>query len=61
MDSKVQDIKHYGIDAEEKLISMLSEELAKSIDKEIIRGLGFEPELNKRRKKKISDLLNNDR
>jgi hypothetical protein len=35
----IQDISHYGIDAEEELLKILSEELAKSIDSEIIKSI----------------------
>lgn len=50
-------ISHYGQDIESELTKMLSEELAKSIDKEILRGLGIEPDRNKRRKNKINSIF----
>ncbi len=65
--SNIQDLKHYGIDAEEKLVRMLSEHLAKEIDKEIIKSI-MGMSLSRKQKinkifQKISDLdfLNNCR
>ena len=49
--------KSYGIDIEEKLTSMLSNELAKEIDKQIFRSLGIELDKNKRRKKSIQKIF----
>ena len=46
----------YGIDIEAELTSMLSEEICKSIDAEILRSLGLEPERNKRRCKSINKI-----
>ena len=46
----------YGIDAADELTKLLSEELAKEIDKEILRGLGLEPEKNKRRVNSINKI-----
>lgn len=53
--SNIQDIKHNGIDVEEKLMKILSEQLAKEIDKEVIkmiRGMCIT------RKQKIKKILN---
>ena len=36
---KIQDIRQYGIDITEQLESILSEEIAKSIDSQIIKDL----------------------
>lgn len=57
---EVQDnsISPYGTDIESELTKILSEELAKSIDKDILRGLGIEPDRNKRRKNKINKIFN---
>ena len=49
-------ISAYGIDIEAELTSMLSEELAKQIDKEILRGLGLK-ERNIRRIDKINKIF----
>lgn len=49
--------KSYGIDIADQLSAMLSEELAKNIDMDILRGLGYEPDKFKRRKKKIENIL----
>lgn len=53
---EIQDLVHYGIDVQDKLASMLSEELAKSIDREILKGLGIELDKNKRRKTSIDKI-----
>lgn len=54
---KSQKTYQYGQDIESELTKILSEELAKSIDKEILRGLGIEPDKNKRRKNKIQKVF----
>ena len=57
-------VSSYGIDVEDKMLKILSEELAKEIDKDILRKLGFEPDRRIRRSnkiKKILDSLNNSR
>ncbi len=54
--NKIHDIRQYGIDYSDELSKLLSEELAKEIDKEILRGLGIEPEKNKRRKNSINKI-----
>ncbi len=46
----------FGKDIENELTAMLSEELAKSIDRDIFRNMGFEPERNLRRKKSIEKI-----
>lgn len=48
---------HYGLDIEDELTRILSEELAKEIDMNILRGLGYEPIRNKRRMKKINNIF----
>lgn len=47
----------YGIDVEDQLSKMLSEELAKEIDKSILMGLGIEPDRYKRRKNSINKIF----
>ena len=49
--------QEYSVDIVDQLSAMLSEELAKQIDMEILRGLGLEPDKFKRRKKKIENIL----
>ena len=49
---------HYGLDIEEQLTNMLSEQLAREIDRDILRGLGLEPDRNKRRKVSINKIFN---
>jgi hypothetical protein len=51
------DGKSYGINVEEQLASMLSNELAKEIDKQIFRSLGIEIDKNERRKKSIEKIF----
>jgi predicted HAD superfamily phosphohydrolase YqeG len=47
-------ISPYGVDIESELTKTLSEQIAKEIDRDILRGLGIEPDRNKRRKKSIN-------
>ena len=47
----------YGADLADELTKILSEQLAKEIDKDILRGLGIEPDRNKRRKNSIKKLF----
>lgn len=53
-------ISSYGNDIESELTKILSEQLAREIDKEILRGLGLEPDRHKRRKNSINKIYNND-
>jgi hypothetical protein len=46
----------WGVDIADELTKLLSEEWAKEIDKEILRGLGLEPEKNKRRINSINKI-----
>jgi len=48
---------HYSIDVIDQLQSMLSAEIAKNIDREILRSLGLEPDRNKRRKNSINKIF----
>jgi len=49
--------EHYDIDIAEQISAMLSAEIAKGIDKEILRNLGIEPDRNKRRKNSINKIF----
>jgi hypothetical protein len=40
---------HYGLELSDEMSKILSEQLAKEIDKDILRSLGLEPDRNKRR------------
>jgi hypothetical protein len=40
---------HYGLELADEMSKILSEQLAKGIDKDILRSLGLEPDRNKRR------------
>ncbi len=50
---------HYGLDVVDELTKLLSEQLAKEIDKDILRSLGLEPDRNKRRKISINKIYKN--
>jgi hypothetical protein len=49
--------EHYGIDIADQLSAMLSAEIAKEIDRNILMGLGIEPDRNKRRKNSINKIF----
>jgi hypothetical protein len=53
----IQDLKSY-FNVSEKIESTLVNELAKEIDKNILRSMGFEPDKNKRRMKRIAKIFN---
>ncbi len=48
----------YGIDVEDEMTKILSEQLAREIDKNILKSLGIEPDRNKRRKNSIKKIFN---
>ena len=50
-------VSSYGKDIESELTKILSEQIAKEIDRDILRGLGIEPDRNKRRKKSINKIF----
>jgi len=50
-------ISTYGVDIESELTKILSEQIAKEMDRDILRSLGFEPDRNKRRKKSINKIF----
>jgi hypothetical protein len=52
-----QNIKEYGLDIESELTKILSEQIAKEIDKEILSSLGLE-ERKYHRKKSINKIFN---
>jgi predicted HAD superfamily phosphohydrolase YqeG len=54
-------VSPYGKDIESELTKILSEQIAKEIDREIIRNLGLEPDRNKRRQKSINKIYKNVR
>jgi hypothetical protein len=49
--------EHYGNDVSYELSKILCEELTKSIDKEILKSLGIEPDRNKRRMNSINKIF----
>jgi hypothetical protein len=52
-------VSPYGIDIESELTKILSEQLASEIDRDILRGLGLEPDRNKRRINSINKIYKN--
>ncbi len=48
----------YGIDVADEMTKILSEQLAREIDKNILKSLGIEPDRNKRRKNSIKKIFN---
>lgn len=48
--------ENYGLDVADELTKILSEQLAKEIDKDILKGLGLEAR-NKRRKNSIDKIF----
>lgn len=50
-------ISPYGVDIESELTKILSEQIAKEIDRDILRGLGIEPDRNKRRINSINKIF----
>ena len=53
-------VSSYGKDIESELTKVLSEQWAKEIDRDILRGLGIEPDRNKRRKNSINKIYKNE-
>jgi hypothetical protein len=48
----------YGIDVADEMTKILSEQLTREIDKNILKSLGIEPDRNKRRKNSIKKIFN---
>lgn len=48
----------YGYYVTDEITKVLSEELAKQIDLEILKSMGWEPDRNKRRKNSIKKIFN---
>lgn len=53
-------VSAYVKDIECELTKILSEQIAKEIDRDILRGLGIEPDRNKRRKNSINKIYINE-
>jgi hypothetical protein len=49
--------KHYGPDIVNQLESMLSDQIAREIDRNILKSLGLEPDRNKRRMNSINKIF----
>ena len=49
--------KHYGLDIVEQLQSMMSAEISRGINKDILKKLGWEPDRNKRRMNSINKIF----
>lgn len=52
-----QQTSQYGADIEGELTKILSVELVREIDREILRSMGFEPDRKKRRINKINKIF----
>ena len=50
-------VSTYGRDIESELTKILSEQIAKEMDRDILRSLGFDPDRNKRRKNYINKIF----
>jgi len=48
---------HYGIDIVDELTSLLSDQIAREIDRDILKSLGIEPYRNKRRINSINKIF----
>ena len=48
---------HYGIDIVDELTSLLSGQIAREIDRDILKSLGIEPDRNKRRMNSINNIF----
>lgn len=53
-------VNTYGVDLADEMTKILSEQLVKEIDRDILRSLGIEPDKNKRRKNSINKIYKND-
>jgi hypothetical protein len=52
--------EHYSVDIVEQLQSMMSVEISRGIDKDILKKLGWEPDRNKRRINSINKIFFKD-
>jgi hypothetical protein len=48
---------HYGKDIVDELTSLLSDQIAREIDRDILKSLGLEPDRNKRRINSINKIF----
>jgi ABC-type Na+ transport system ATPase subunit NatA len=48
---------HYSIDIVDELTSLLSDQIAREIDRDILKSLGLEPDRNKRRINSINKIF----
>lgn len=53
----INNVSSYGVDIESELTKILSEQIAKEIDRDILRSLGVEPDRNKRRINSINKIF----
>lgn len=53
----INNVSSYGVDIESELTKILSEQIAKEIDRDILRYLGVEPDRNKRRINSINKIF----
>jgi hypothetical protein len=52
--------EHYSVDIVEQLQSMMSVEISRGIDKDILKKLGWEPDRNKRRINSLNKIFFKD-
>ena len=50
---------HYGLDVVDEVSKMLSEQIAKEIDRDILKSLGLETDRNRRRINSINKIYKN--
>ena len=50
---------HYGIDVVDELTSLLSDQIAREIDRDILKSLGLETDRNRRRINSINKIYKN--
>lgn len=53
----INNVSSYGVDIESELTKILSEQIAKEMDRDILRYLGVEPDRNKRRINSINKIF----
>jgi hypothetical protein len=53
----INSVSSYGVDIESELTKILSEQIAKEMDRDILRYLGVEPDRNKRRINSINKIF----
>lgn len=55
-----QDLDHYELDIVNELTNVLSNEIARQMDRDILRALGIEPDRHKRRMNSIKNIFGSE-